>query len=495
MDEPTTIETARHPVTTTYHGVDVTDDYTWLEDATSEETQLWTKAQQERTASYLASLPGREEIRRRAEEIIGAATTSYRGLARGGDSTFALKHQPPKQQRFLVALGDVEDASSERVVVDPNEIDASGATTIDWYVPSPDGRLVAVSLSSHGTEDGTLHVFEVTSGELVEPRIPRISVMGGSLAWRGDSGAFWYTRYPAPAERPPEDLRFFQEVWFHELGSDEDRRDLAGVFADERIAENELSSSHDGRWVMDRVQRGDGGEWEVFVREQDEGAWRQIAAIGDRAVDVVFSRDEVFALSRRDAPNGRILRVPLGADSTIADAVEIVPESTLAIEGLAATDGRLWILEMDGGVSGLRAVGLDGASLPPIELPPVCAIDTIVRAGGDRVAYPVESFVEPRAWWVATDGDAAPRRTALTTSTPLDLSGLEVRRTFATSEDGTGPDQPDRTSRGARRRTGARAADRLRRVRPLVQGVVPAEATALARAGLRPRRGEHPRRG
>ena len=33
MDELTTIETRRHPVTTTYHGVDVTDEYTWLEDA------------------------------------------------------------------------------------------------------------------------------------------------------------------------------------------------------------------------------------------------------------------------------------------------------------------------------------------------------------------------------------------------------------------------------------------------------------------------------
>ena len=129
--------------------------------------------------------------------------------------------------------------------------------------------------------------------------------MGGSPAWRGDSGAFWYTRYPAPDERPPEDLRFFQEVWFHVLGSTEDRRDLAGVFADERTAENELSSSPDGRWVMDRVQRGDGGEWEVFVREQDEGAWRKIAAIEDRAVDVVFGRDEVFVLSRHDAPNSR----------------------------------------------------------------------------------------------------------------------------------------------------------------------------------------------
>ena len=64
MDELTTIETRRHAVTATYHGVDVTDDYTWLEDAASEETQLWTKAQQQRTSSYLAGVPGYADIRR-----------------------------------------------------------------------------------------------------------------------------------------------------------------------------------------------------------------------------------------------------------------------------------------------------------------------------------------------------------------------------------------------------------------------------------------------
>ncbi len=188
---------------------------------------------------------------------------------------------------------------------------------------------------------------------------------------------------------------------------------------------------------MDRVQRGDGGEWEVFVRAQDDGSWWKLASIEDRAVDAVFGRDELFVLSRKDAPNGRILRVALRTAATIADASEIVPESTLAIEGLAATNGRLWVLEMDGGVSCLRAFELDGTPLPPIDLPPVCAIDEIVRAGEDRVAYSVETFMAPRAWWLAVDDSASPRLTALTSSTPLDLSGLEVRRTFATSRDGT----------------------------------------------------------
>jgi prolyl oligopeptidase len=140
-------------------------------------------------------------------------------------------------------LPDVSEASSERVVVDPNELDPSGATTIDWFVPSPDGRLVAVSLSSHGTEDGSLHLFDVSTGKLVDVQIPRITVMGGSLAWRGDGGGFWYTRYPAPGERGEEDLPFYQEVWFHEIGATDDRQDLAGVFADDRIGQGSPRAS------------------------------------------------------------------------------------------------------------------------------------------------------------------------------------------------------------------------------------------------------------
>jgi prolyl oligopeptidase len=75
--------------------------------------------------------------------------------------------------------------------------------------------------------------------------------------------------------------------------------------------------------------------------------------------------------------------------------------------------------------------------LSPVELPPVSAIEALTRVADDAIAYPVESFVSPRSWWVARDADAEPRRTALDTVTPVDLSGYEVRRIFATSADGT----------------------------------------------------------
>ena len=440
MEDRMPSETTRVPVITTYHGVEVTDDYAWLEDAGSGETQAWTVAQHERTTAYLKTLPSYDDIRRRAGEILEVGSTSYSDPRRAGATYLVLKHQPPKQQPFLVTLTDLGDVATERVLVDPNSIDPSGATTIDWYVPSPDGRLVAVSMSSHGTEEGTLHLFDVTTNDLVDVLIARVNsgTAGGSMAWRGDSSGFWFTHHPAPGERREEDSGFFQEVWFHEMGGKmDDRRDLAVSVADDRIVEHHLSSSPDGRWVLDRAQKGDGGEWQLFVRSQDGGDWWMLADIPTKVVDAAFGPDAIFLLSSDEAPHGQILKLPIARGATVADAAVVVPQSAQTIEGLAVTDGRLWVLDMDGGPSGLRAFSHQGEPLPAVELPPVCAIDEVTRLGDDEVAYSVETFVAPRSWWVAADAEPAPRRTALGTTTSLDFSGFEVRRVFATSDDGT----------------------------------------------------------
>ena len=119
-----------------------------------------------------------------------------------------------------------------------------------------------------------LHVYDVATGEPSDTVIPHVNsgTAGGSLAWRHDAQGFWYTRHPAPGTVPDEDLGFDQDVWFHRLGSNltDDERELSGVFADSRITENFLSASADGRWVMDHAQKGDGGEWQLFVRSQDD---------------------------------------------------------------------------------------------------------------------------------------------------------------------------------------------------------------------------------
>ena len=87
-----------------------------------------------------------------------------------------MKHEPGRQQPTLVVLASPDDPASARTVVDPNTLDPGGTTTIDFYVPSLDARHVAVSLSVGGSEDGTVHVFEVATGkELVADAVPRVN--------------------------------------------------------------------------------------------------------------------------------------------------------------------------------------------------------------------------------------------------------------------------------------------------------------------------------
>jgi prolyl oligopeptidase len=435
------IDTPREPVTTTYHGEVVAEDYRWLEES-SERTEAWTAAQDARARAYLDSLVSHEPIRKRVAEILKVESTTYARPLRAGSTYFALKTKPPLQQPLLVALTALDDLSSERVVVDPNALDESGATTIDWYVPSPNGAMVAVSLSSHGTEDGSLHVYDATTGELADAVVPHVNsgTAGGSLAWRYDAQGFWYTRHPERGTVPDEDLGFRQDVWFHRLGSGpgDDVRELSGVFADSRIAENFLSSSADGRWVMDRVQKGDGGEWQLFLRSQDDGSdWRLVADLTDKWIHAVFGGTSLFVLSVKDAPHGQVLRLDLVGDARAADAFVVVPSGPVTIEQIATTGTGLWVADIDGGPSAIRRFDHDGTQLPEVALPDTCSVDALVALGADQVAWAVETFVSPRQWWVQGDDDPQPRRTALDTVTPVHFTGIDVERVFATSKDGT----------------------------------------------------------
>jgi len=428
------VRAARIPVTDTYHGINVSENYRWLEDASAYETMAWTKAQQQRTRAYFDGISWRDALRGRVEQLLRAERTTYRRLLSGGSTFFSLKVQTPRQRPFLVALTDLDDPATERVVVDPDAIDPSGETSIDFFVPSPDGRQVAVSLSEHGSEDGSLYVYDADSGKVVDEPIPHVNLMGGSVAWRQDGAGFWYTLCADPAG-------FRQQVWFRELGGAPDHLDLAGGFADERIAEHYLSASPDGRWVMDRVQKGDGGEWQVFVRSQGaNGSWWQVAGIADKCVYAVFGTDELYLLSRQDAPNGKVLRLPLIDGAAVADAAEIIPAGDLAIEDLAVTRGTVWLVHIDGGPQQVRAFDTSGRPLPPVEIPPISSVSSyfarLSAVGRDRIAWSCESFTEPATWWVAADGEA-PRPTGLRTTTPVDLSQYEVTREFATSKDGT----------------------------------------------------------
>ena len=129
-------ETPKKPVSTKYQGVTVEDPYQWLEKDDEADVKAWSDAQNQRTRQYLDQLPDRAAIEKQLTEWYAKTSPSYSSLVSRPGLLFVMKFQPPKQQPLLVALTSVDDLKSEKVVLDPNVLDAKGTTAIDWFVPS-----------------------------------------------------------------------------------------------------------------------------------------------------------------------------------------------------------------------------------------------------------------------------------------------------------------------------------------------------------------------
>ncbi len=64
----------------------------------------------------------------------------------------------------MIAMMD-KNLENRRVVIDPNVLDTQGKTAIDWFVPSLDGKRVAVSLSKGGSEERHTSVLRNRDGQ------------------------------------------------------------------------------------------------------------------------------------------------------------------------------------------------------------------------------------------------------------------------------------------------------------------------------------------
>lgn len=430
--------TPKQPVTDTYYGIDVVDDYRWLENGNDPKVRQWCEAQNVLTRETLDRLPGRAALSKRLEELNLGASPDYFRLHHEGGRLFALKLQPPRNQPLLIVLDSAEDLSSAKVVVDLHELDPTDATAIDFYVPSHDGRLVAVCLSQQGSEDGAVRVFETATGKKLPDAVPRVNypTAGGSVAWNADSTGFWYTRYPRGEERPEADRNFYQQIYYHKLGTptEDDQYVLGKEFP--RIAEIELESTEDGRWVLATVANGDGGEFAHYLMNPT-GNWSQITQFSDQIPTVTFGpKETLYLLSHLDAPRGKVLRVSRSTPQ-LNKAQQIVPESDVVVRSLLITDTMLYVVDLDGGPSRLRAFSLEGKLLSAPQTQSISSIGQVVKLEGDAILFRTETFLEPAAWYRFDPTSGMSHRTALFRTTPADFSDCEVVREFAASKDGT----------------------------------------------------------
>jgi prolyl oligopeptidase len=431
-------------------GVRVEDPYRWLEDPNDPKVQAWSDAQNARTRDYLDALPTRGSVKQQLTTLITATSPAYYDLEARGNLVFALYSDPAKQQPMLVTLNAGADPASRKVLLDPNTLDAKGLTAMDWFVPSVDGSKVAVSLSKNGSEDGTLHIYDVATGNEIDQPIPSVQfpTAGGSLAWSKDGKGFWYTRYPGAAASEA-DRHFNMQVYYHRLGTDAKADPLALGAKDglERVSEVFLTNRYGRDAVLASVQRGDGNEWANYVLRAG-AAPVQVSTYADKIVYAAIGPDDaIYGISRNGALNGKIVKEAASyAAGGLATAPVLVPESDVAILSGGAEFGqpdltlsptRLFVRDIVGGPNQVRVFDLDGKLEGKLPLPDVAGNSEIEPLASGDVLFNVRTYLRPVyfARWSPATGKT--EETALKVTSPIDFSDAVVTRIFATSKDGT----------------------------------------------------------
>ncbi|HEX6615189.1 MAG TPA: prolyl oligopeptidase family serine peptidase [Gemmatimonadales bacterium] len=391
----------RYPATHTVevveelHGERIPDPYRWLEDADDPDTVEWTARQNEVTEEWLARQPGRERIRRRLRELLTIGVLGVPTPVRG--HYFYLRRDGDQNQPVLYVREGVE--GTDRALLDPNAIDPSGTTALDWYYPSHDGRLLAYGLSQNGSEQSELHVRDVATGEDLPDRVPR--TRAASLAWLPDGSGFYYTRYPAPGEVPADEEQYHRAIHFHPLGGDPAADPLVL-----RPARKEywpgVSISPDGRWLLVSVERTF-DQTDLYLGDRHARGGSGVApALLPVAEDLPASfsgevaHGRLFLRTDLDAPTYRLYEVDPEQPERGRWRELVPPREEAVLDGFAVAGSQLALSYLERASSRLRLADLDGGLRRDVELP---ALGSLFGLGaewdGGELFFGFSSFTVP----------------------------------------------------------------------------------------------------
>ena len=346
------------------HGITVPDPYRWLEDGESEEVAAWVAAHNQRTSKALEARPTWGQWHERLSALTALATIGSAAVR--GDRLFVLQRAEGADQFSLVVGSAVDADTPSRVLLDPADRATDAAVAIDWYEPSPDGALVAIGLSEGGTEQSTLSVIDVQTGAMLPDAIP--NTRASSIAWLPDNAGLWYLRYP-------EGDRYHRHVYFHRLGTDPSTDPLVFDALPTPETWPDVQASDDGRYLLVSMLVG----WsriDAHLLDTSTGEWREVISGVEAQSSFFFHAGELYIVSSRDAPNGRVAAASLDDPSQWRT---VVAERDVVVTRAAALGDRLLVVSTKAAVDTVELWNLDGTldtQLEDFGLVSVQSIDT-----------------------------------------------------------------------------------------------------------------------
>jgi prolyl oligopeptidase len=416
-----------------YHGTKIADPYRTLENADAHSTSKWIERENALTFSWLAKLPGRENIRTQLTSLWNYER--FPRLYKAGGHYFYLHNSGLQNQSVLYVLDSL--SGSPRELLDPNTYLKDGTAALNGESVSWSGKLMAYAMAQAGSDWKEWRVRDVATGKDL-PDLLRWS-KAESTAWAPDDSGFYYTRFPEPpADKVLTATTLNEKVYFHKLGDPQQ--------ADKVIYER---PDHPN-WTFG-PQVMEGGKILVFdiytgVPGTNLLAWRDLnrqtpakdliatALHGYQPIEVAGSL--LYLLTNDGAPRGRVIAMDL-LQPDRAHWKEIVPEREETLDDALIANGSLLLSYMKDAHSVARLVTLEGKPTVEIELPGLgTAAWSPARLRDREMFFRFDGYSIPPGYYrldLLTGKSTLIRRGKV----DFDASAFETRQIFCKSKDGT----------------------------------------------------------
>ncbi len=415
-------------------GVDVKDPYRWLEDDVRVNPKVadWVKAQNEVTDSYLETLPGREALANRMKELFDYERF---GLPRArGDSYFYTRNDGLQNQSVLYVREGLDGEG--RVLIDPNEWAADGATALAGWTPSDDGSKLLYAIQDGGSDWRTVKVLDVATGKVMDDTVEWMKFSG--LSWIGND-AFLYSRFPEPEEGAEfQSLNKNHAVYYHKLGTPQSEDVQVFATPDNPKLNNFAQVTSNNKWVVVTSSSGTDDKYEITLMNIGAGKWtpRKLITGFDNAWNLIDGiGDTLYFSTDKDAPRQRIVKFDMSAADP--QPVEIVAQREATLSGASIVGDKLIVTYMEDAKSLAEMMTLDGAKVGEI------ALNGIGTAGGfggkpgnSETFYAFTNFTQPGAVY-RLDTDTGESTPFALPKLAFDPDDYVTTQKFYPSKDGT----------------------------------------------------------
>ena len=350
----------------TYHGIEISDPYRWLEDDMSDETGQWVKSQNKVTSKYLRKIGFRKKLERRIKKL-----NDYEKVGapfKEGNYEYFYKNSG-LQNHSVVYRSRIGSNQDPEVFIDPNTFSKDGTVALRGLSFTKDGSLLAYMITEGGSDWRKIIVMDTETKEIIGDTLKDVKFSG--LSWKNNDG-FFYSSYDNPNEENKSELSAktqYHKLYYHKLNTSQSKDQL--IYGGSREPNRYISGSvsEDQRYLAIYAGQNTSGR-QLYIQDLNISDSKPIKIQGDyfARASVLYNKKRTFYLfTNIDAPNGRIVSVDLSKPNIWKD---VVPESENVMIA-SSGGGYLFVRYLVDAKSQIMQYDLKGKIVREIDLPAI----------------------------------------------------------------------------------------------------------------------------